>query len=314
MPKNAAMYPLNGVTLSEVKDRIRAALKKYGADVSSDSDSSSSSASRFADWEPRPFPLEDIHILTRSEGDGSGRVVEAYATVFDVPAEINDHQGHYTEVIDRGAFDQVLDRHRRAPGGLARAVKVLYNHGKTAEGTPAPEFQVPIGIPLDLRPEARGLLTRTEYDTSDPFTERILGKIRTGSISAMSFVGSIMRSSPELKGPGDRYRARNGSLTTVRRMMLGLREYGPVLWPAYSGAEILGVRMQLPGAEFLSVRTGTPGAAIDFDPPEDEEYTPETEGDVTGGAPEDATSARYHQHALYAMRSRELREREGLVW
>jgi phage head maturation protease len=260
------------------------------------------SAQRFADWEPRPFPLEDIHILTRAEGDGSGRVVEAYATVFDVPAEIKDHQGHYTEVIDRGAFDQVLDRHRRAPGGLARAVKVLYNHGKTAEGTPAPEFQVPIGIPLDIRPEARGLLTRTEYDTSDPFTERILGKIRVGAITAQSFVGSIMRSSPELRGPGDRYRARDGALVTVRRMMLGLREYGPVLWPAYSGAEILGVRMQLPGSF---------DEELDFT--DDEEYTPETERDVTGGAPEDATSSRYHQHVLYAMRSRELREAKGLV-
>jgi hypothetical protein len=30
--------------------------------------------------------------------------------------------------------------------------------------------------------------------------------------------------------------------------------------------------------------------------------------------PEGEHSARYHQHALYAMRSREARERVGLVW
>ena len=34
MPKNAAKYPLNGVTLSEVKGRIVAACKKFGIDVS----------------------------------------------------------------------------------------------------------------------------------------------------------------------------------------------------------------------------------------------------------------------------------------
>ncbi len=34
MPKNADKYPLNGVTLSSVKSRIKSALKKYGVDVS----------------------------------------------------------------------------------------------------------------------------------------------------------------------------------------------------------------------------------------------------------------------------------------
>ena len=251
----------------------------------------------------RFYPLEDIHVLTRAEGDGSGRVVEAYATVFDQPAEIHDHQGHYVEEIDRTAFDQVLARIARTPGGLARAVKVLYNHGKTAEGTPAPEFQIPIGTPLDVRPEQRGLLTRTEYDASDPFTERILSKIRSGAINSQSFVGSIVRSSPELTGPGDRYRRRGGVLTTVRRMQLGLREYGPVLWPAYSGAEILGVRMQLPGS---------PDGEPDLP---DEEPDPGAErGDGTGPVPEDTASARYHQHALYRLRSQEQRETRGITF
>ena len=34
MPKNAAQYPMNGVTLAEVKGRIMAACKKFGIDVS----------------------------------------------------------------------------------------------------------------------------------------------------------------------------------------------------------------------------------------------------------------------------------------
>jgi hypothetical protein len=35
-PKNAAVYPLNGVTLSSVKARIRAAAKKFGVEISGD--------------------------------------------------------------------------------------------------------------------------------------------------------------------------------------------------------------------------------------------------------------------------------------
>src|SRR6185369_1581814 len=151
IPKNAAMYPMNGVTLSEVKDRIKAALKKYGADVSSDS----SSASRALVEIRRDCQLEDIHIVRAAEGDSTGRVVEAYASVFDQPASIRDEQGHYTEVIDRSAFNDILAHIRRGRGGLAASVKVLYNHGKTMEGVPAPEFQKPLGKPLFVEPESR---------------------------------------------------------------------------------------------------------------------------------------------------------------
>ena len=284
--------------------KIRAAAKRLGVDVGDDS--GSGSASRSAGELTRIYPLEDIHILTRAEGDGSGRVVEAYATVFDQEAEIHDHQGHYKELIDQSAFDQVLHKITRSPGGLAAHVKVLFNHGRTIGGAEAPEFQLPLGKPLDVRPEARGLLTRTEYDASDPFTERVLSKIQAGTITAQSFVGGIMRSTPELRGPGDRYRARNGVLTTVRRMVLGLREYGPVLYPAYSGAEILGVRMQLPGA----------WEPVDeaLDSTLNEEYVPDMEEDGAGGVPEDTTSVRYHQHRLYVLQSKEKREKAGLVW
>jgi HK97 family phage prohead protease len=252
----------------------------------------------------RIYPLEDIHILTRAEGDGTGRVVEAYATVFDQPAEIHDHQGHYTEVIDRAAFDQVLARIMRSSGGLAAQVKVLYNHGKTIGGAEAPEFQLPLGKPLDIRPEPRGLLTRTEYDASDPFTERILSKIHAGTITAQSFVGGIVRSSPELKGPGDRYRGRNGALTTVRRMILGLREYGPVLFPAYTGAEILGVRMQLPGAVLDE-------GAADYD--QDEESAPAMEEDGAGGTPEEVHPSRLNAHRLWQLRNEELCRQAGIA-
>jgi HK97 family phage prohead protease len=299
MPKNSGQYPMNGVTLSEVKDRIMAACKKFGIDVSG------GSASRAVQEIRRDCQLEDIHIVRTAEGDSSGRVVEAYASVFDQPAEIRDHQGHYTEVIDRGSFNDVLARIRRNRSGLAAAVKVLYNHGKTMEGEPAPEFQKPLGKPLFIEPESRGLLTRTEYSKT-ALADEVLELIRDGAITNQSFVGAITRSDPELRGPGDKHRARNGVLPVVRRTVLGLREFGPVLWAAYSGAEILGVRMQLPGS---------PGEVLeDFDVPLDEEYDPDKEAVVAGSVPADTTTARYHQHALYRMTSEEKRKAVGLVW
>ena len=303
--KNAGMYPMNGVTLSEVKDRIRAACKKFGIDISDSDDGGS--ASRGGGEYMRLYPLENIEIL-RSERDGDGRegvIVEAYAAVFGQPAEIADHEGHYIEEIDRAAFDTAIAFAQRNTGGLAGNVKVLYNHGLTVQGTPAPEFQLPIGVPEDIRPEERGLLTRTRYDAEDPFVQRLLGKIRQGSITAQSFTGRIIRSDPQLRR-GDRHRPDStGSLRTVRRMKLGLREYGPVLWPAYTGAEILGVRMSIPGGV--------------LDP--DEQFNAQAplpdEGPAFAGndpLPEVEHSARYHQHALYALRSKEAREKAGLVW
>ncbi len=283
----------------EAMPKIRAACKKFGVQMSDDKQPASRAAGEIF----RYYPLDDIRVMRAADGEPSGRVVEAYATVFDEPAEIHDQQGHYTEVIDRGAFDQVLARISRSRGGFGGAVRVLFNHGKTMEGVPAPEFQRPIGKALDIRPDGRGLLTRTEY-AKKPFAEEILDDIREGRITGQSFVGGIIRSDPELRGPGDKYRGRNGVLATVRRMTLGLREYGPVLYGAYTGAEFLGVRMATPG--------GLAGD-LELDLPEDEESTPEQEGDAAGGTPEDVTSTpRYHAHRLLALRIEEICRETGI--
>jgi HK97 family phage prohead protease len=297
--KNAGQYTPD--QLKAIKGRIRSAMAKHGHEVSEDSGGGTATAARTAGEIFRYYPLDDIRVMRAADGEPSGRVVEAYATVFDEPAEIHDAQGHYMEVIDRGAFDQVLARISRSRGGFGGAVRVLFNHGKTMEGVPAPEFQRPIGKALDIRPDGRGLLTRTEY-AKKPFAEEILDDIREGRITGQSFVGGIIRSDPELRGPGDKYRGRGGVLATVRRMALGLREYGPVLYGAYTGAEFLGVRMALPGT-----------ADLELDLPEDEEYSPEQEGDVTGGTPEDVTSTpRYHAHRLLALRTEEICRETGI--
>jgi HK97 family phage prohead protease len=252
----------------------------------------------------RIYPLEDMHIMRSADG-GDGRTVEAFAAVFEQEAEIQDFEGHYKEVIDRAAFNRRLEHVERQRGGLSN-IKCLYNHGQTIQGTPSDRFSMPIGVPVAIRAEARGLLTRTRYSET-PLADEVLENIRAGTITAQSFVGPIMRSDPGLRR-GDRYRPAGGKLPTIRRMELGLRDYGPVVFPAYSGAEILGVRMSTPGSW---------GQDPDGQFEEQDPGTSSDEGPAAGDPPglgEDEHSARYHQHALYAMRSRELREAKGLVW
>ena len=299
MPKNADKYPLNGVTLSEVKDRIRAACKKFGIDISDGDSSGSVSRSDLV----RFYPLEDIHIIRSSEDAGAdGRTVEAYAAVFSQESEIQDQYGHYLEIIEPSAFNRRLDHVKRSRAGLGQ-IKVLYNHGMTIQGTPSERFSMPVGTPVEIRAESRGLLTRTRYNQT-PLADEVLENIRTGGITSQSFVGPPIRSTPSLMR--GRFRPdRSGQLTIVRHSELGLRDYGPVVFPAYSGAEILGVRMSLPGERFPA--EDDPEAAL----PPDEGPAP---GDPPAPDEGDGHSARYHQHALYRLESQKRREEAGLVW
>jgi HK97 family phage prohead protease len=281
--------------------KIRAAAKKFGVDVSDDSKQPASRAEFM-----RLYALEDIHILRSADG-GDGRTVEAYAAVFGEPAEIQDHEGHYVEEIDPAAFNRAIEHASRARGGFPGSVKVLWNHGRDLAGKPSDRFSMPIGVPVDIRAESRGLLTRTRYSDT-PLADEVLENIRAGSITSQSFTGAIMRSTPQLRR-GDRHRPDNaGNLRTVRRTELGLREYGPVLWPAYSGAEIVGVRMSVPGswsADTDEVEEHDPGTSSHEEPAAGSPLT-RTDGDEH--------ETRYHQHALYRLRSKELREAKGLIW
>jgi HK97 family phage prohead protease len=295
--KNASQYTAE--QLKAIKGKIAAAMKEHGHDVAGGGGSGASRAEYM-----RFYPLEDIHIIRSSEDGGTdGRTVEAYAAVFGQRVEIQDHQGHYYEENDPAAFSRTIDHIERGRGSFS-SVKVLYNHGMTIQGSPSERFSIPLGVPVLIKSEARGVLTRTRYSNT-PLADEILESVRSGAITAQSYTGRIIRSDPQLR-TGDRYRSRGSELPLVRRLELGLREYGPVLWPAYSGAEILGVRMSTPGEWSLD-----PDSQIDeYDP-----GTPPDEGSAAGDPlTGDEHSARYHQHALYAMRSKELREKAGLVW
>lgn len=181
----------------------------------------------------RSWALDDIQILRAADGHGDGRTVEAYAAVFDTPTEITDQHGHYNEVIARSAFNRTLGH------GIDR-VGVFYHHGYTLHGTPSDLGSVPIGSPIDIRADGKGLRTVTRYNRS-ALADSVIEAIRNGDIKGYSFRGRIFRSNPT-RIPKV---ARGGRLPTVTRTELGLAEYGPTPSPAYQDAGILAMRSQL---------------------------------------------------------------------
>lgn len=180
----------------------------------------------------RSYPLEGIEILSRAQG-GDGRTVDAYAAVFGVRTEVHDRHGHYIEEINRSAFNRTL------ANGAARRAMVLYNHGRgVVDGTPDSLAQVPIGSPVDITADSRGLRTVTRYNRST-LADSVLEAIRNDDIRGYSFRGGIYRSSPSGQIP----RVKPGAeLPVVTRMELGLSDYGPTPMPCYEGAAILAVR------------------------------------------------------------------------
>lgn len=178
----------------------------------------------------RSWRLEDIEILSRAKG-GDGRTVTAYAAVFDLPTEVHDQFGDYVETIDRTSFNRTL-----ANNGANRAM-VLYNHGLTVYGTADALSSVPIGKPVEVRADSRGLLTVSRYNKSQ-LADAVLESIGNGDITSQSFRGRIFKSDP-MRVP----KVKPGQpLPNVRRMELGLTDYGPTPQPVYKEAAITAVR------------------------------------------------------------------------
>ncbi|MEH0423127.1 HK97 family phage prohead protease [Streptomyces sp. B21-083] len=222
----------------------------------------------------RSFPLEDIRV--RAGGDG--RTVEAYAAVFDTPSEIHDQDGHYNEVIDRRAFERTLSQLAPAGSRTNWRVGVLYNHGRTLFGTPSERGAMPIGAPVEIKADSRGLLTVTRYNRTE-LADEVLENIREGSITAQSFSGGFLRSDPGRPPRGGWRADAGGKLRTVRRQEVALREYGPTPFPAYPDAAVVGVRAEQ-AARLLAdlppdererlvdmLRTGTPLDSPSGEPP-----------------------------------------------
>lgn len=136
--------------------------------------------------------------------------VAGYAAVFGEEADIG---GYFTEVIERGAFANAIER--------GDDVVFLINHdglplARTRSGT------------LRLSEDERGLYMETELDPNDPDVRAIVPKMKRGDLDKMSF--AFVPDRQEWDESGDKPKR---IIRDVR-----LHDVAIVTTPAYNGTEI----------------------------------------------------------------------------
>jgi HK97 family phage prohead protease len=144
------------------------------------------------------------------EDEGEAIRVSGYAAVFGEETNIG---GMFTEVIDRGAFANALQRQDD--------VVFLVNHdglplARTRSGT------------LRLTEDERGLYMETDLDGTDPDVRAIVPKMKRGDLDKMSF--AFVPKRQEWDDSGD--------IPKRTIQDLELHDVAIVTTPAYDGTEI----------------------------------------------------------------------------
>lgn len=144
--------------------------------------------------------------------EGGAIRVAGYAAVFNEEADIG---GQFTEVIERGAFTNAIER--------GDDVVFLVNHdglplARTRSGT------------LRLSEDERGLYMETELDPNDPDVRAIVPKMKRGDLDKMSFAFSAEPNGHEWDQSGDKPKR------IIRDVWL--HDVAIVNSPAYDGTEI----------------------------------------------------------------------------
>lgn len=145
----------------------------------------------------------------RAAEDGTV-TVSGYAAVFGESADIG---GMFTEVIERGAFDEVVGKDD---------VVFLINHvglplARTRSGS------------LKLSVDERGLKVDSELDANDPDVARIVPKMKRGDLDKMSFAFRI-----GLQEWDDTVEPPKRTIKKIER----LYDVAIVTTPAYDGTDI----------------------------------------------------------------------------
>jgi HK97 family phage prohead protease len=244
----------------------------------------------------RIYALDDLTIRS----DGSGRVVEAYAAVFKQRSEIHDQDGHYFEENDPRSFNKTI-----ADKGLRFGV--LFNHARTVDGQPNPAASMPIGVPLEVKTDSTGVFTATRY-LDNPLADHTLDAIKQGALRAQSYSGRFMRSARS----GRAEHGQSRSLPVILRQEIDMREYGPAVFAAYSGAAILGTRMATLLADLAAMneeerlhwRQQFEGLTTPDQEPESPLITPDGADGTTEVPPEHTSRSQSTTLAAYLKRER----------
>lgn len=212
MPKNAAKYPLNGVTLGSVKARIIAACKKFGITVSQ------SNAAHFA---------PDLDVVRSGEGIDLQPVEGTLGTLTGRFSEF----GRWYQVSSRFEGDFM---ERVAPGATVDTIRdnrdsmrVLFDHGMDAqignkvlgpidvlaERSDGPHYEVPL------------------FDTS--YNRDLLPGLKAAVYGASMRMRVLADSWNDEPDPSD-FNPDGLPERTITRMRVP--EFGPVTFPANPGA------------------------------------------------------------------------------
>jgi len=201
MPKNAAQYPLNGVTLSEVKGRIKAACKKFGITISDDSNSAP------LDGEVRTVPFD----LAAAERHGDGLTFEGYAAVYNTPARISGIDEDFDEQIAPGAFRAVA---------AGQYPVLMFEHGRhPLIGT------MPLGRITGAREDGAGLWIEGRL-TDNWLIQPVRDAVADGALDGMSFRFTV-------DDGGETWMTRDGDVDLRTLTSVSVPELGPVVFPAY---------------------------------------------------------------------------------
>lgn len=157
----------------------------------------------------RSVPFE----LVRSD-DNDGLTLEGYAAVFNSPTVINSWEGHFEEVMARGAFKKTISERTPVLG---------FEHGKhPLIGS------LPIGSIKSLREDDHGLYVSARLH-DNWLVEPVRDAIREQSISGMSFRFSVVK---------DQWQTRNGDIPLRTVSELKCPELGPVVYAAYLATSV----------------------------------------------------------------------------
>lgn len=143
-----------------------------------------------------------------------GRTIYGLAVPFDVEARVTEDNRTYREIFRKGAFRKTI-----AERGPAR-VKLLVQHNQQT---------LPIGRGTSLREDTRGLVGEFRVSNTRQGDE-VIELIRDGVLDGFSIGFRSLR---------DRW---DSSRTLVERLEVILPEVSVVTFPAYSAAQIQGVR------------------------------------------------------------------------
>jgi HK97 family phage prohead protease len=201
MPKNAAKYPLNGVTLSSVKGRIKAACAKFGIDVSEGN-------SAPADGEYRTVPFD----VASAEVNSDGLTFSGYAAVFNTVTRIAGWDEDFDEQLAPGSWDRTL---------AAGYPKLMFEHGRhPLIGT------MPLGVLHRAEPDSTGVFVEGRL-TDNWLIQPVRDAVREQALDGMSFRFTVDGDD------GETWMDRQGDVPLRTLLSIGVPELGPVVFPAY---------------------------------------------------------------------------------